>query len=970
MDAFLRRHNIDNEEFKEISKNSDSNYHNKPIPVLIQPKIAEILINKMGEHNIKNGNNYGFNIGSILSLVQLKKTKSKDPKYKEKFQLDEHSHGTEYLKSLLNTIISDDPMEPSIMKDIENTQSHFISRRSTNDNPKLFPMFLPLGKGDIATLQETMIKFLKKHKMWTDYYITYSNSKTNSDEDTKGYKKFVDKQLEVAKSEGKIGCILLLGNQGKMAYTYHECDVVIRLDNGTDIDDAEQVSYRCLTEGPITDNIEEQKTIGITVDLNIQRVYAVMRNKIKNYKKNNPNSKKTYGEIIQFMYKENQFIFNPNEVDFGNSTTEIVEYYKQYEQKLKSETLIDTVICNIQCEDTLSEYIKQIKLKDGTYKSNEKLNGKQPDCSKGDKTKKKGDPIKQDESEINPVEPEINPDSPEIDIFNDINKTKNLYEFLTIMSVVLLIFDYKNPNNKNKSKIELLQFLKTQKNFIIIKNKMRDDFCIQDKYLKNIYDKYIIAMDSQNNIDILDDIFEIYANTKPSELKKTIEKHFIPTKEQIKLNAEVDTSSTLTIETITIFKTHDSKFFSNEKNKTFEPSCGKGVFVYEIFDQYYDKLTHIKDEIERCRIIIEECIYFSDIDEINICITEIVLKCHAISKLGENSWDDWSKVSEIMDFKINSYVGNTLTIDIKKEFNVDKFDLIIGNPPFQEINKNGKSKHGKSNLWTKFIEYSFNNLNKNGYLLFITPTSWMGGTVSCYNKMIEKQILHLNIMDCKKHFPKVNSTFSYYLIKNTDIYENTNVVCKYNDKIYKSSIKLNKKMKLLPQLLTKESLSIVDKVLIWDNKDIFIRRDLIKNKEDCSSKENFKVDDELYPVITFIKKDTGLPDIQYTKNKLPTQDYKKVLLFRSGYLNPTYDNGQNGVGNNIHYCKVKTNVEGENLVNLYNSQLYKFIFNIFKTSQYNNGKIMNYTFNKDVDIKNIYRYFKFTEEEIKLITDN
>ena len=60
------------------------------------------------------------------------------------------------------------------------------------------------------------------------------------------------------------------------------------------------------------------------------------------------------------MYKENQFIFNPNEFDFGNCTTEIVEYYKQYEHKLKSETLIDTVICNIQCEDTLCDIIKQI----------------------------------------------------------------------------------------------------------------------------------------------------------------------------------------------------------------------------------------------------------------------------------------------------------------------------------------------------------------------------------------------------------------------------------------------------------------------------------------------------------------------------------------------------------------------------------------------------------------------------------
>jgi len=74
---FLRRHNITMEEFKEISTNSVTDYHNKPIPVLIQPKIAENLINTIVEYNLQNNTNFGFNVSSILSLVQIKKNKKK-----------------------------------------------------------------------------------------------------------------------------------------------------------------------------------------------------------------------------------------------------------------------------------------------------------------------------------------------------------------------------------------------------------------------------------------------------------------------------------------------------------------------------------------------------------------------------------------------------------------------------------------------------------------------------------------------------------------------------------------------------------------------------------------------------------------------------------------------------------------------------------------------------------------------------
>jgi len=960
MEVLLSHFGLTNPTQDEINlcKNSDTDYHNKPIPVLLQPVIAQNLINKIEDYNIENGTNFGLNISSLLSLVQLKKNKNKDPKYKEQFQLDINSHGTEYLKKIFNSIISDDPMVPCIMEEIENTQSHYGNRKSEIGNPKLFLMFLPMGN-DIDKLQNTIIKFLEKHKMWTDYHICKSNSKSNSDGDEKEYKKMVDKEVEKAKSEGKKGCILLLGNQGKMAYTYHNCDVVIRLDNSIDIDDAEQVSYRCLTEGPITDKEDEQKTIGITVDLNIQRVYAVMRNKIKNYKKNNPNStKKYYCDIIQYMCEENQFIFNPHEFNFGNCTDEMIEYFKKYEDKLKSETLIDTVICNIQCEDTLCDIIKQIKLKDGTYHINDKLNGKQPDCSKGDKTKKKGDPIKQDEPEINPDEP----DEPEIDIFNDINKTKNLFEFLTKLCCLMLRIDYKNPNI-TKNVIDLLKTLKeNEKRFNIIKMKLIDDYDISEKDLNIIYDRYIIDMDNQNNIDILDDIFEIYSNSDPKVVRDIIGKHFIPSLDQKKKNAEIPTPPKLCDEMIDKIP---RKYFMNKNNKTFEPCCGKGNFVLALFERYFDGLTNIEDECERCIHIIEKCLYFCDIDPMNIYITEELLKCHALSKMKEECWKDWGNVIKICDVKFNSFVGNTLELIIQDKWDIEGFDAVIGNPPYQKNYNNKNGRVGGSSLWSVFINNLFKIINKNGLLLFITPCSWMTGGTNKQSGNILKGIFHkntilyLDIEKCSKYF-NVASTFSYYLIKKS--FEDIDFECEtyYKKILYKSTINqcIFRKLLIIPKLFTNETINIINKVENKNNNKFNFERNY---ELDIRRIERF-TENGIYNIrhkVVDIKKSNYLQEGCMNKHKL--------IISMPGYIKPLYDY-ECGCTDATLYHITKNKIEAEYLITLLNSPLYKFIINNYRElTGLNNHKNINRLCICPINDTEIYKYFNLTDVEIKLI---
>ena len=62
---------------------------------------------------------------------------------------------------------------------------------------------------NINLLQETIIKFLTKHKLWTDYHVCYSNSQNTSDDSNKSYLEFVDKSMIETKNNNKIGCIII-----------------------------------------------------------------------------------------------------------------------------------------------------------------------------------------------------------------------------------------------------------------------------------------------------------------------------------------------------------------------------------------------------------------------------------------------------------------------------------------------------------------------------------------------------------------------------------------------------------------------------------------------------------------------------------------------------------------------------------------------------------------------------------------
>ena len=113
--------------------------------------------------------------------------------------------------------------------------------------------------------------------------------------------------------------------------------------------------------------------------------------------------------------------------------------------------------------------------------------------------------------------------------------------------------------------------------------------------------------------------------------------------------------------------------------------------------------------------------------------------------------------------------------------------------------------------------------------------------------------------------------------------------------------------------------------------------------------------------------------IVYSSKKCENQNNKKVLMSESGYLKPFYDNGILGVGGHCFYCLVTDEIEGSKIVKLLNSKLYTFYIETNKWSGFHNKEVLQdlpniiYKINGDILDVDIYKYFKITDDEIKLI---
>ena len=211
----------------------------------------------------------------------------------------------------------------------------------------------------------------------------------------------------------------------------------------------------------------------------------------------------------------------------------------------------------------------------------------------------------------------------------------------------------------------------------------------------NILSEYIM------NTSLIDDQEKLITLVNKNLSPKKLEKH---------LFGEVFTPLNLIEDMLDQLPT---KIWYDKNIKFFDPACGIGNFEICVYYRLLESLKNIiPNKKTRKRHILENMIYVCELNKNNI-------------KIYKRIFDRNKK------YKLNIYSGDTLNLDIKNYFNINYFDVIIGNPPYNKGSvrsplikkKKGDQKH--ETIWTKFITKSLEILKPKGYLVFITPLSWL-----------------------------------------------------------------------------------------------------------------------------------------------------------------------------------------------------------------------------------------------------
>lgn len=227
-----------------------------------------------------------------------------------------------------------------------------------------------------------------------------------------------------------------------------------------------------------------------------------------------------------------------------------------------------------------------------------------------------------------------------------------------------------------------------------------------------------------------------------------------------------------------------SEVWNDETLKWFDPAAGMGNFSIAVYLRLMESLKDkIPNDLKRKRHILENMIYMSELNKKNCYIIEQIFN---IQK----------------KYKLNLHCGDTLKIDIKNEWNIDIFDIVIGNPPYNKE----LTRVGAMSLYNEFIE-KFIDLCT--YMIFIVPSRWFSGGKGL-NKfrtfmLSRTDIKYINHFDdASKLFGKMVDIMSgvNYFLKD----KNYNGDCNFNGtmvKLNKYDVFVNSKFYELIDLLTK-----------------------------------------------------------------------------------------------------------------------------------------------------------------------
>ena len=559
---------------------------------------------------------------------------------------------------------------------IPRIRSHSQKYSGRSDGFLGLMFFLPSGEGEkINVVSRMFIKLLESDRVLKKYAIV------NMDEFKGGeYVRKLKGVYEKSKRDNKSGIIIVTCEKCALGVSLPFIDAVFLFNSLKSGDKIYQMMFRCLTE-------DVEKYHGYVIDMNPMRVLESILTYFPR--------KETVSDTIRHLTS------NIIEIDSDLFETKIIDreivintFTNLWKEKMFNHDIIEEIV---DSEFLLGENIifSDLLNYNKLYNINSKTVVNKIDSGMELQIEEK-EKEEVEEEEKEEKETEEDDKEKEKDLISDEKKRMKTRDVLAASIVLLSILTM----NEKSEDMENLITLVNKKAF---ENKLETIFGYKISFSTSVKIIKDNIKHIRNSLCMLkQDLISNIDNKK--KLLTYITSKLAPREQEKRLNGEVFTPIEFIEEKmLDRLEEETPGLFSKKNYKWLDPCNGIGNFPICIYYRLMEGLkTKIKDEERRRKHIIEKMLYVCEIDETNIDIYKQIMK-------GE-------------DYKLNIYTGDFMEFE-PEYFDLESFDVVIGNPPYQKNTKEGS--YGSSlPFYNDFIDHG---CDMSEIVMFVTPSRWFSG---------------------------------------------------------------------------------------------------------------------------------------------------------------------------------------------------------------------------------------------------
>ena len=386
----------------------------------------------------------------------------------------------------------------------------------------------------------------------------------------------------------------------------------------------------------------------------------------------------------------------------------------------------------------------------------------------------------------------------------------------------------------------------------------------------------------------------------------------------------------------------------NKNPKTFDLLCNDFLDIKEYFNNLNQDQSHFYNSNDICTPM--ECVkemvdsvpesfwQQKDLKILDPCCGNGNFFAYITTKINlKNLYFNEINPKRIANLK--KYFGNNINFSNHNflDFNQQNtFDLVVANPPYAKFSEKNIRVSKNHNLSRDFIKKALQVTKIGGYILFIVPNNWMSfSDRNLLPQMLsEYQFITIDIHGAKKWFPKVGSSFTWFLLQKI---ENC-FPCKIsNNYILQDNVfaTIDKNSKFIPLYYSEVVRNIVNKTI---NNNLLPKYKVLTSSylHHYTKKNlfnNFETAEFKYKVIH------TPTQIVWSKKPHKYQDFHKVLLSLTNQYKVFTEYGS-GITQSIAFIICKSLAESQNIAQELDNPVYKFLNNITRYGNFNNIRVL------------------------------